>query len=96
MPDDDLFVYAQWTATTVTITFDANGGTVSEASRSVSYGQQIGRLPDPTRANYCCVGWFTDPTAGTQVTNATVATASVTLYAHWGPAAIDWWRVTFS
>lgn len=96
MPDDDLFVYAQWTANTVTITFDANGGTVSEASRSVSYGQQIGRLPDPTRANYCCIGWFTDPTAGTQATNATVATASVTLYAHWGPAAIDWWRVTFS
>lgn len=80
---DDLTVYAQWSPVTITITFDATGGTVSEPTRSMPYGRQIFRLPKPWKAGYAFLGWFTAPTGGTQVHATDVATTARTLYAHW-------------
>lgn len=76
---------ASWTAATFTVTFNANGGTVSPGSKTVTYGSTYGSLPTPTRANYIFLGWFTDPSGGSQVTSATTVgiTANQTLYAHW-------------
>lgn len=95
MGDEDMEICAVWSATSVTITFNANGGSVSEATRAVAYGSQIGRLPIPVRVGYNFDGWFTAATGGTQVTAATVCTASQTLFAHWTPGVVDWWSVTF-
>lgn len=95
MGDEDMEVCAVWSATSVTITFNANGGTVSETTRTVAYGAQIGRLPVPVRVGYNFNGWFTAETGGTEVTAATVCTASQTLFAHWTNGRIDWWSVTF-
>ena len=39
------------------VTFDPNGGTVSEASKEVSYHEPYGQLPTPTREGYTFMGW---------------------------------------
>lgn len=67
------------------VTFDANGGSVSDGSKTVYYGQTYGAMPIPTKANYGFDGWYTEPSGGTRITESTLVTALVnqTLYAHW-------------
>ena len=78
---------AMWTANTYTVTFDANGGTCTTASKSVTYDSPYGTLPSPTRTGYTFAGWYTAKTGGSKVETSTqVKTASAhTLYAHWTP-----------
>lgn len=40
-----------------TVTFDPNGGTVSELTKEVVYGDSYGYLPTPTREGYTFKGW---------------------------------------
>ena len=77
------------------ITFDANGGSVSEKTKSVYYGQQYGDMPVPTKEHYGFDGWYTEPDGGTKITEESVVTALVnqTLFAHWIPNAFT---VTFN
>ncbi len=78
--------YAHWTANTVTVTFNANGGTLASnaTNRTVVVGSKIGTLPsNPTRSGYTFAGWYTSASGGTQITAATVVSASATYYAHW-------------
>ena len=81
----DHTLYAHWTAKTCTVTFDANGGTVTPAEQTVTYGSTYGELPTLTREGYTFAGWFTKKDGGTQVTKETVVTTADkhTLYAHW-------------
>ena len=81
----DHTLYAHWTAKTCTVTFDVNGGTVTPAEQTVTYGSTYGELPTPTREGYTFAGWFTEQNGGTQVTKETVVktVADHTLYAHW-------------
>lgn len=67
------------------VTFDANGGTVSETSKPVYYGQTYGTLPEPSKDNYTFDGWYTAKTDGTKVTESSIVNALVNqnLYAHW-------------
>lgn len=79
-------LYAHWIAKKYTVTLDANGGTVSMASRTATYGSTYPALPDATRTGgYTFDGWYTQITDGTKVDdNTTVITAADhTLYAHW-------------
>ena len=78
-------LYAQWQANAYAVTFDAQGGSVTPAGKSVTYGQPYGALPVPERPGYRFDGWFTAAAGGTQVTAETVVavTAAQTLYAHW-------------
>ena len=67
-----------------TLTFNANGGTVSEGSRRVTYGAAYGTLPTPSRSGYTFNGWFTATNGGSQVSSGTKMGASnVTIYAQW-------------
>ena len=68
-----------------TVTLDANGGSVSPASKSVTLGGNYGSLPTPTRSGYTFTGWYTAKTGGTRVYNygSLVSDANHTLYAHW-------------
>lgn len=72
----------------ITITFNANGGTVSDSSKIVQVGSLYGELPTPKRGGYVFQGWYTSPQDGTMVLpSSTVLTGqSHTLYAHWKPA----------
>lgn len=78
-------LYAHWKGKECTVTLDANGGTVSMASRTATYGSKYPALPAPTRTGYTFDGWYTEETDGTKVDdNTTVTTAADhTLYAHW-------------
>lgn len=70
---------------TSTVTFDANGGAVSPASKKVTSGQTYGALPTPTRSGYEFFGWYDAKSGGSSVTSATkvTKTSDHTLYAHW-------------
>ena len=90
-------LYAQWTANTYTVTFDANGGTHRlPTSKVVTFGSAYGTLATTSRTGYTFAGWFTAASGGTQVTAATiVSTASNhTLYAQW--TALPTHTVTFN
>lgn len=78
-------LYAQWTLNSYTVTLDANGGTVSNDSVTVTYSKGYGTLPKPTRDGYTFLGWFTAADGGTEVTASTTVTTNKdhTLYAHW-------------
>ena len=65
----------------VNITFDPNGGNVSELSRQIDKGDVIGPLPTPIWANHNFDGWFT--LGGTQVTENTTINEDTDLIAHW-------------
>ncbi len=81
--DDNITIYAQWVPNKYTITYDANGGTVSEIHKTVSCGEAVGDLPVPTRTGFTFAGWyFTD---GTQLNSSTVRTTDddITVTAKW-------------
>lgn len=78
-------LYAHWTPKTFTVTFNANGGTVSETTRTIVYGSILGNLPTPKKDYYDFDGWFTSPNGNEKVTPFTVFTSNedTTYYAHW-------------
>ena len=90
MGDRDVTIYARWTPTALTITFDVNGGTaISPSSRTALYGQQYGTLPKAKKTGKKFDGWWTAATGGTEITATTIATSSRTVYAHWrDPASV--------
>ena len=80
----------------VTVTFNANGGSCSTASKSVSKGAAVGTLPTPTRSGYSFVGWYTSREGGTApVTTATTVSDAVTYYAHWTSNRTAGNKITF-
>lgn len=85
--DYSMTLYAHWQYSppvkTCTLTFNANGGSVSSSFKTVTEGTVAGTLPTPTRDGYTFLGWFTDPTNGSEVTSSTIIGLSMTLYAHW-------------
>lgn len=83
---DNLTVYAQWKKQ-YTLTFDANGGTVSETSRIVAEGKQVGSLPTPTKEGYEFYGWYTHPQSGLYYVfnGGNRITEDTTVVAYWGP-----------
>ncbi len=68
---------------TYTITFNANGGSVSPSTAQYKGGDKYGDTPVPEREGYDFLGWFTDAQAGTQIKADDKVSASITVYAHW-------------
>ena len=67
-----------------TVTFDANGGSVSPASAITNTDGKLSDLPTPTRSgSYSFDGWYTAVSGGEKVTTSTVFTENSTIYAHW-------------
>ena len=65
----------------VTVTFDPNGGTVSETERRVEINTAVGTLPSPTRTDHEFNGWYTED--GTKINADTIITDPITFIAHW-------------
>jgi uncharacterized repeat protein (TIGR02543 family) len=96
---DNTTLYAKWTANTYTLTFDAQDGTVSPASKTITFDLAVGELPTPERTGYTFGGWYTMQNgAGTQYTESTLyntlynAMGGLTLYAKWvqnTPTGVD-------
>jgi uncharacterized repeat protein (TIGR02543 family) len=94
--DADHMLYASWEPIPVTVSFDAQDGTVTPDWQTkgvgLTYGQNnLGEevlLPIPERADYIFLGWYTEPAGeGDLITNASVVVADMdhTLYANWEP-----------
>ena len=72
------------------VTFNANGGTVSVKSKTVTQNQKYGSLPTPKRSGYVFTGWYTAASGGSKVTANSVAKRTITLYAHWSKQSNHW------
>ena len=83
--DVTLDVHAVWDRLTCTVTFDANGGTVDPATKTVQGADVVGSLPTPTRGGFTFNGWYTAKVAGRVVKPTDVVTGDVTYYAMWTP-----------
>ena len=80
----NITLYAHWTANNYTITFNANGGSVGQASKPITYGQSYGTLPTPSKTGYSFQGWYTALSGGTEITESTlVNNEGITVYARW-------------
>ena len=53
-------------------------------SKKYDKNEKISKLPTPTRKGYRFIGWYTASVDGEKVTNDTVITKDMNLYAHWG------------
>jgi uncharacterized repeat protein (TIGR02543 family) len=99
--------YAQWQAdappnqppdnsqqTQFTVTFNANGGSVSPKTKTIASGEKLGKLPAPKRTGYKFTAWFTKKFGGAKIKAATKMPAKdVTYYAHW---QIQSYKATFN
>ncbi|MBR3152926.1 MAG: InlB B-repeat-containing protein [Clostridia bacterium] len=65
------------------VTFDPNGGIVNEPSRGVETGNKIGTLPVPAKPGHIFDAWYTSKTGGEKITEDTIITSSITVYAQW-------------
>ena len=89
---DDVTVVAQWTPNEYEVTFDANEGTVNPDTMTVTYNEDYGPMPTPTRAGYTFKGWYTQAVDGDLVVseNTYTLTSDQTLYAHWTETIAYW------
>jgi uncharacterized repeat protein (TIGR02543 family) len=86
-------LWAHWAATKKTVTYNANGGRLTEKGKKVktvkkpaTYGKKYAPPKSPTRAGYKFKGWYTKKSGGSKVTKATKVTfssAKQTLWARW-------------
>ncbi len=76
----NLSYTANWKVNDYTVTFDANGGSVTPTSKTVTYDASY-TVPTPTRTGYTFAGWYA---GSTKYTGGTWKTASnTTLTAKW-------------
>lgn len=104
MYDADVTLYAMWTqggvvgggSGTLLVYFDQNHDNLGVTeSKSVTYGNKYGSLPEPTRTGYSFAGWYTAKENGSRVKSSTKVSGAGTqvLYAAWTPQGT---RVKFS
>ena len=73
---------------TMSVSFDANGGTVSEKGREYAPGDYYETLPVPTRKNFTFLGWHRDSVDGAKedASYRVPLKESTVLVAKWGSA----------
>jgi len=81
---EDTMLYAKWTPSTYTVSFESNGGGPVVARTDVPYNTTIAATVAPAKPGYDFVDWYKEPA----LTNAwnfssDVVTATMTLYAKW-------------
>lgn len=86
MPASDVKIDATFEADTYTITWNANGGSVSPESSSYTYNGDPIVLPQPTRDGYTFLGWFTSANGGDKINDVgkdNKPTSDVEYFAQW-------------
>lgn len=84
--DQPHTLYAHWTGKQYTVTFDANGGELTDnTTKTVTCGERYDDLPTPTRKGYYFKGWFLKPNGVSKVNeySRVEKTEDHTLYAYW-------------
>ena len=83
VPNKKVTYYAQWSKT-YTLTFDANGGTVTPRTKNLAKNKLLSSLPTATRSGYTFNGWYTAKMGGKKVNSATkMPSKNIKLYAQW-------------
>jgi uncharacterized repeat protein (TIGR02543 family) len=88
-------LFAQWSANSLTVSFDSQGGSSVEAGSTVTGGSIAASPGSPTRVGYTFTGWFTGSSGGSAVSfpYSHGQTASFSLFAQW---SVITFAVTFS
>lgn len=78
-------LYAHWKGNTITVKFDANGGSNSTSSKGYVVGNKYTDLPTPSApAGYIFDAWYTAKKGGNKITSSsTVSPSYTTLYAQY-------------
>jgi uncharacterized repeat protein (TIGR02543 family) len=79
----DITIYAKWTNTFYTVSFNTGEGGSAVSSQSVAAGGAATRPANPTRAGWGFVDWYTSAELTTAYDFATPVTGNITLYAKW-------------
>jgi len=92
---NDIFVTAIFIPNIYTLTFNPQGGVVSQSTTTVTFASAVGALPSPTRTGYTFNGWYTELSGGTQYTSTTTyqIAGDLNLYAQW---TINQYTLTFN
>ncbi|MCU6791576.1 InlB B-repeat-containing protein [Paenibacillus sp. WQ 127069] len=85
-------LYAKWTANSITVIFNSNGGT-TVSNLPVSYNSTATAPADPVKTGYTFGGWYADELLTTPFLFTAVITEDTTLYAGW---ATNSYAVTFN
>ena len=85
---DDKTFYAKWTANEYTVTYDYQGatGAADQETKTVTYDDPYGSLPEPEKTGYSFKGWYTQADGqGDSVQETTKMTVAQDheLYAYW-------------
>ena len=79
----DITLYAKWDMNEFELNFDANGGSVSETSRTAICNVALGELPTPERTGYTFEGWYASDGERITAESILVSATAVTVYAQW-------------
>lgn len=79
-----LTLFARWTANTLTVTFDTQGGSSVSSSTTVTAGT-LSAPVSPTRAGYTFAGWFAAGSGGSALSFPYThgQTSNFTIFAQW-------------
>ena len=66
------------------VSFDSQGGNNIDPIK-VNADTAIGTLPVPEQSSYAFLGWYTETSEGTKITEQTIIDNDYTFYAHWTP-----------
>jgi hypothetical protein len=84
-PTSDMTFAAVWAVIQYTVTFDANGGSVSPTSQTVNAGSSV-TLPTPSRSGFSFNGWYTASSGGSFLGlggSSYTPSSTVTIFAQW-------------
>lgn len=81
----DLDLYAKATPITAGVTFELNGGTVSDVMPTEATTDETVNIPEPTKAGAEFDGWYYEPsfTAASKITDKWLITGDTKVYAKW-------------
>ena len=88
----DITLTAKWTGKTYILTFDYNGGTGNETSRTIQNGLAYGTLPTAQKEGYTFKGWLDENGQDVQGSEIVNTISDITLTANY---EINKYKVTF-
>ncbi len=82
---ENVVFKALWTVVDFNVNFETNGGNLDTEAITVSFNEEYGTLPSPTRDGYVFAGWYLDKTLTKAVNKSTIVETAEdhTLYAKW-------------
>lgn len=78
-----VFTACEDEVTTLKITYDPQGGTITVNDVEITLGEKLTEPPVPTRTGYTFGGWFTDSALSQPFSFDSIPEYSITLYAKW-------------